>query len=122
MAGPTAALTWAELFVAVLVMAGSVYGVFRGTLRSAKSGYIHRYVIEPREKAKNAHEQVDDVEQKVDNLDNKIEDIADHQELQTDALIAVGESMNNGHDFDVEAFQSRANDRSVDRFLCEEDD
>jgi peptidoglycan hydrolase CwlO-like protein len=122
MAGPVAALTWAELGVALLVIVGSIYGTFRAILRSSKSGYIHRYIIEPREKAKNAHEQVDDVEKKVDNLDNKIEDIADHQELQTDALIAVGESMNNGHDFDVEAFQSRANDRSVDRFLCEDDD
>jgi len=122
MAGPVAALTWAELGVALLVIVGAVYGSFRGTLRSAKSGYIHRYVLEPREKAKNAHEQVDDVEQKVDNLDNKIEDIADHQQLQTDALIAVGESMNNGHDFDVEAFQSRANDRSVDQFLKNDDD
>lgn len=122
MAGPTTALNWAELIVAVLVIAATVYGVFRATLRSAKSGYVHRYVIEPREKAKTAHQQVDDVDEKVDNLDDKIEDIANHQELQTDALIAVGESMNNGHDFDVEAFQSRANDRSVDRFLCGDDD
>lgn len=122
MAGPVAALTWAELGVALLVIVGAGYGAFRTTLASAKKGYIHRYVVEPREKAKNAHEQVDDVKQKVDNLDNKIEDIADHQQLQTDALIAVGESMNNGHDFDVEAFQSRANDRSVDQFLKNDDD
>jgi len=121
MGGPVTALTWAELGVAVLVTVGSVYGTFRGILRSAEKGYIHRYVLEPREKAKNAHEQVDDVEQKVDNLDNKIENIADHQELQTDALIAVGESMNNGHDFDVEAFQTCANDRSVGRFLKDDD-
>jgi len=120
--GPQVALGWAELVVAVLVILGTGYGVFRAVLRSSKSGYIHRYVLEPRQKAKTAHEQVDDVEQKVDNLGNKIEDIADHQELQTDALIAVGESMNNGHDFDVEAFQSRANDRSVDRFLKDGDD
>lgn len=122
MAGPVTALNWAELGVALLVMVGSVYGVFRATLASMKTGYIHRYIIEPREKAKNAHEQVDDVEQKVDHLDAKVDDIADHQELQTDALIAVGEAMNNGHDFDVDEFQSRANDRSVDRFLCGEDD
>lgn len=121
MVGPTAALTWAELFVALLVIVGAGYGVFRTILASAKQGYIYRYVIEPREKAKNAHEQVDDVEKKVDQLDNKIEEIAEHQELQTDALIAVGESMNNGHNFDVEAFQSRANDRSVDRFLSDDD-
>jgi len=122
MAGPTTSLAWAELFVAVLVIAGAGYGAFRTTLASAKKGYIHRYVLEPREKAKNAHEQVDDVEKKVDDLDSKIEDVAEYQELQTDALIAVGESMNNGHDFDVEEFQSRANDRSVDRFLSENDD
>lgn len=121
MAGPVAALTYAELAVALLVIVGAGYGAFRTVLASAEKGYIHHYVIEPREKAKNAHEQVDDVEQKVDNLDNKIEDIADHQQLQTDALIAVGESMNNGHNFDVEAFQSRANDRSVDRFLSDDD-
>jgi peptidoglycan hydrolase CwlO-like protein len=122
MAGPVAALTWAQLGVALLVIVGAGYGVFRTALASAEKGYIYRYIFEPQEKAKNAHEQVDDVEKKVDQLDNKIEDIAEHQELQTDALIAVGESMNNGHDFDVEAFQSRANDRSVDRFLKGDDD
>jgi len=121
MGGPVTALTWAELGVALLVIAGTAYGSFHATIASAKKGYIYRYVLEPREKAKNAHEQVDDVEQKVDNLDNKIENIADHQELQTDALIAVGESMNNGHDFDVEAFQTCANDRSVGRFLKDDD-
>jgi hypothetical protein len=37
-------------------------------------------------------------------------------------VIALGESIQNDKQFDVEEFQSRANDRSVDRFLRENDD
>lgn len=122
MAGPVAALNWAEFVVALLVIAATVYGVFRGGLASIHSGYIYRYVIEPREKAKTAHEQVDDVEQKVDKLDDKVEEVGERVDLSTDAVIALGESIQNDKQFDVEAFQSRANDRSVDRFLREDDD
>lgn len=122
MAGPVAALNWAEFVVALLVIAATVYGVFRAGLASIHSGYIHRYVIEPREKAKTAHEQVDDVENKVDKIDEKVDKIDTKVELHTDAMIAVGESLNNGQEFDVESFQSRANDRSVDRFLRDDDD
>lgn len=121
MAGPVTALNWAELFVALLVIAGVVYGMFRATLSSVKSGYIHRYVIEPREKAKTAHEQVDDVEQKVDHIEEKVDCIADRQDLQMDAIIAVGEAMANGKGFDVSEFERRADDRSVDRFLDDDD-
>jgi hypothetical protein len=122
MAGPVAALNWAEFVVALLVIAATVYGAFRGVLASIHSGYIYRYVIEPREKAKTAHEQVADVEQKVDRLDEKVEEVGERVELSTDAVIALGESIQNGKQFDVEEFQSRANDRSVDRFLRENDD
>jgi len=121
MAGPVAALNWAEFVVALLVIAAAVYGVFRGVLASTHSGYIYRYVIEPRKKAKTAHEQVDDVEAKVDKLDDKVEEVGERVELSTDAVIALGESIQNDKRFDVEAFQSRANDRSVDRFLREDD-
>jgi len=122
MAGPVAALNWTQLFVALLVIVGTVYGSARVVFESMTSGYIHKYVIEPRMKAKTAHEQVDAVEQKVDDIDDKVEEVADRVELQTDAVIAVGESIQNGKEFDVEAFQARASDRSVDRFLRENDD
>ena len=117
MAGPVAALNWAELIVAGLVILGTVYGVFRATLNSMKTGYLHRYVIEPRLKAKAAHEQVDDVAEQLEELDCKVESLADDQELQTDAVIALGEAVSNGEQFDVDEFRSRADDRQVDRFL-----
>lgn len=117
MDGPVAALNWAELIVAVLVIAGTVYGAFRATLNSIESGYIHRYVIEPRVKAKAAHEQVDQVAEQLEELDCKVDTLADDQELQTDAIIALGESVSNGDEFEVEEFRSRADDRQVDRFL-----
>lgn len=119
--GPQVALGWAELVVAVLVILGAGYGVALGVLSSAKTGYIHRYVIEPREKAQTAHEQVDAVESKVDNISEKIDKMADEQEERTDAIIALGESMNNGRDFDTAEFERQADDRSVDRFLSDDD-
>ena len=121
MAGPVAALNWAELVVAGLVILGTGYGAFRATLNSINSGYIHRYIIEPRMKAKAAHEQVDDVAEQLNKLDCKVEDVADNQELQTDAVLALGEAMNNGVDFDVDEFRQRASDRKVDRFLDNDD-
>jgi hypothetical protein len=117
MAGPVTALNWAELFVALLVIVGSVYGTARTILRSAKSGYIYLYVIEPRRKAKAAHKQVDAVESKVDNISEKIDKMAGEQQKRTDAIIALGESMNNGREFDTGEFERQADDRSVDRFL-----
>jgi len=119
--GPQVALGWAELVVAVLVILGTAYGVALAVLSSAKSGYVHRYVVEPREKAQTAHEQVDAVESKVDNISEKIDKMADEQEERTDAIIALGESMNNGRDFDTAEFERQADDRSVDRFLSDDD-
>ena len=121
MAGPVAALNWAELFVALLVIVGAAYGVVRATLNSIHSGYVHRYIIEPRLKAKEAHEQVDDVAEQLNKLDCKVEDVADNQELQTDAVLALGEAMSNGAEFDVDEFRQRASDRKVDRFLDHDD-
>jgi TolA-binding protein len=122
MAGPTTTLAWAELFVALLAIAGTVYAVGRTTLSSVESGYIHKYVTEPRQKAKTAHEQVDAVESKVDNISEKIDKMADEQQKRTDAIIALGESMNNGREFDTGEFERQADDRSVDRFLDGDDD
>lgn len=120
--GPVASLHWAELAVAVLTIAGVVYGMFRATAASASGGYIDKYLLEPRRQAKNAHEQVDQVDAKVDDLTDALEDVREQQELQTDALIAVGESINNGADFDTETFKQRADCERADRFLNHNDD
>jgi TolA-binding protein len=115
--GPVTSLHWAELGVALLTICGVVYGGFRAVMASASNGYIDKYLLEPRRTAKNAHEQVDQVDQKVDDLDSTLQDVRDQQELQTDALIAVGESINNGADFDTESFKERAEVERADRFL-----
>jgi TolA-binding protein len=120
--GPQVALGWAELTVAVLVILGTAYGAFRAVLSSSQSGYIHRYVVEPRQKAQTAHDQVDAVESKVDEISQKIDKMAEEQEERTDAIIALGESMNNGREFDTAEFERQADDRSVDRFLRGDDD
>lgn len=115
--GPVTSLHWAELGVALLTIAGIVYGAFRAAMASASDGYIDKYLLEPRRQAKNAHQQVDQVDAKVDDLGDRLEDVRKQQELQTDALIAVGESVNNCKDFDTEAFKERAGCERADRFL-----
>ena len=115
--GPVTSLHWAELGVALLTICGVVYGGFRAVMGSVSDGYIDKYLLDPRRTAKNAHEQVDQVDEKVDDLGDRLEDVRQQQELQTDALIAVGESINNCKDFDTEAFKERADCERADRFL-----
>lgn len=122
MAGPTTSLAWAELLVALLAIAGTAYAAIRTTLSSAESGYIYKYVIEPREKAKTAHKQVDAVEKKVDNIGEKVDNIDEKVGTQTDAVVAIGKSLSNGREFDVDAFEDLATERSVDRFMRDGED
>jgi hypothetical protein len=115
--GPVTSLHWAELGVALLTICGVVYGGFRAVMGSVSSGYIDKYLLEPRRQAKNAHEQVDEVDAKVDDLGDALKDVREQQELQTDALIAVGESINNGAEFDTDSFKERSGCERADRFL-----
>lgn len=117
MAGPTAALTWVEIVVGTLVICGAI----AGTARSAYRGYVFKYIIEPKRKAARAHERMDELADSIDDLNDTVDEIAEYQELHTDVLIAVGETANNGKEFDVEQFRECVDKRNEDRFLQNDD-
>lgn len=117
MAGPTAALTWVHLTVGLLTIGGIVVGI----VRSAYRGYIYEYIVKPKNKAEDAHNRMDDLVESVDELSASVDEIAENQELHTDVLIAVGETANNGKEFDVEQFRECVDKRNEDRFLSNDD-
>lgn len=115
---PTTALSWVELALA----GGAVLGFLFGIGRSSYKGVIYArlvgpYVIEPRRKAKQAHERVDEVAERVETVQQDVQDVRDYQEVQTDVLIAVGEAANNGSEFDVEEYRRVVDRGNPSRFL-----
>lgn len=122
MTGPAAALTWVELIAAVLAIVGGLMGTGFGLIRSAEGGLVHKYIIEPRLKAQTAHEHVEVVERKVDDLSENIEEVAERQRVQTYGIIAIGESISNGVEFDVDTFRKMADGERSKQFLHDKDD
>lgn len=88
-----------------------------GIIKSGYYGPIETYLLEPRRKAEKANEQIDTVENEVSTISERIDEIADRQETQTDAMIAMGESVTNGKEFDVDSFREETDNQRADQFL-----
>jgi phage shock protein A len=106
-------LTWTNLLLGMLTITVMVVGV----VKSGYYGPIEKYIIEPRKKAQRANEQIDSVEGKISEISDELDTIADRQETQTDALIAMGESVSNGKEFDVDSFREETDNQRADQFL-----
>jgi len=81
-----------ELAIGVIVLLGALKSTYNGT--------INKYIVQRLRRADDAYERVEEVDQKVDNLDQKVDEVLDRQNIQTQAIVAVGMSANNGVAFD----------------------
>jgi TolA-binding protein len=115
---PTTALSWVELGLAAFAVLGLLFGVGRSSYKGViYTRFVNPYILEPRRKAKQAHERVNEVAERVETVHQDVEEVRDYQELQTDVLIAVGEAANNGSEFDVEEYRRVADRGNPSRFL-----
>jgi hypothetical protein len=115
---PTSALSWAELALAGVAVLGFLFGFGRSSYKGViYTRIVNPYILEPRRKAKQAHERVEEVAERVEDVQQDVGEVREYQELQTDVLIAVGEAANNGSEFDVEEYRRVANRGNPSRFL-----
>lgn len=96
---------------------GAAVAAVAGAAKSAYSGTIDKYLIRRLRKAEEAHNRTQEIEEKID-------EIREHQEIQADALIQIGEMTGdlNGHNFDADLLREEVGRDEVDRFISNRDD
>jgi len=105
---------------AVVELAIGVF-VLLGAIKSAYNGTINKYLIRRLRRADEAYGRVEEVDQKVDNLDQKVDEVLERQNIQTQAIVAVGMSANNGVSFDGEEYRREMGEEGADQFLQDDD-
>ena len=96
--------------------------VLLGALKSIYNGYINKYLVQRLRRADEAHERVEEVDTKVEEVDQKVDQVLERQQLQTQAIVAVGMAANNpNEDFDHRKYRRATDEEGADQFLQDDD-
>lgn len=104
-------MSLSQINLAVQIALGAV-GLLAAS-KSAYNGLIYKYFLRRLRLAEEAHKRTKE-------LDEKVDDVANRQELQTDVLIALGESINGERDFDADEYRRLAGRDDPNRFFDDE--
>lgn len=99
-------------------------------IRSAVQGWIHRYIYKPiiydkfiyrLQVAEDAHERTQRIDDKLTDIDQKLTDLEVQNERQIDAMIALGQAVDNpDSEFDTDQLREEHDRDGVDDFVADD--
>lgn len=113
-------MTVADSYAVVELAIGVV--VLLSALKSIYNGYVNKYIVQRLRRADEAHEKVEKVDKRVEEVDGKVDRVLERQQMQTQAIVAVGIAASDpDEDFDYRKYRREVDQESADQFLQDDD-